>query len=242
MELKILHLYPEVMNLYGEWANLAVLCRHLEQMGVSVSIVPVSCEDTPDFSDAHMIYMGAGTERSQKYVLGLLRPYAEALRAAEARGSVILFTGNAMETLGTSITGADGTVYPALALADFTTTETHKRDPEDVIAVPALWDEPLVGFMNKCSVTKDITTPLFPSLTLGFGNEVKLGAEGFVRSNLFATHVTGPVLVKNPAFLNVIITRLFESRGWALPKALPVLPHEREAYTVTLRELQARIK
>ena len=242
MELKILHLYPEVMSLYGEWANLAVLRRHLEQMGVTVTIVPVSCEDTPDFSNADMIYMGAGTERSQKYVLGLLRPHADALRSAEERGTVILFTGNAMETLGASITDAEGTVHEGLALADFTTVESSRRDPEDVIAVPTMWNEPLVGFMNKCSVTRGITTPLFHTLTLGFGNEAKLGAEGFVRGNLFATHITGPVLVKNPAFLDVILTRLFEHKSWPLSKALPVLPHEREAYAVTLRELQARIK
>ena len=242
MELKILHLYPEVMGLYGEWANLAVLRRHLEQIGVTVTTVPVFCEDTPDFSDADMIYMGAGTERSQKYVMNLLRPYADALRAAGERGAVILFTGNAMEILGASVTDAQGTVHEGLALADFTTVESNRRDPEDVIAVPVLWNEPLVGFMNKCSVTCGIATPLFPSLTLGFGNDTKLGAEGFVRSNLFATHITGPVLVKNPAFTDLIITRLFEYKGWSLPKALPVLPHEREAYAVTLRELQARIK
>ena len=242
MELNILHLYPDCMSLYGEWANLAVLRRHLEQMGVTVTVIPVSCEDTPDFSDADMICMGAGTERSQKYVLNLLRPYANALRAAEERGAVILFTGNAMETLGASVTDAEGTVHEGLSLADFTTVESNRRDPEDVIAVPTLWKDPLVGFMNKCSVTRGITTPLFPSLTLGFGNEAKLGAEGFVRGNLFATHITGPVLVKNPAFLDVVITRLFEYKGWSLPKTLPVLPHERDAYAVTLRELQARIK
>ena len=63
-----------------------------------------------------------------------------------------------------------------------------------------------------------------------------------MRGNLFATHITGPVLVKNPAFLDLIITRLFALKEWPLPASLPVLPHEREAYAVTLRELQARIK
>ena len=38
MELNILHLYPDCMSLYGEYANVAVLCRHLEQMGVTVNV------------------------------------------------------------------------------------------------------------------------------------------------------------------------------------------------------------
>ena len=58
---------------------------------------------------------------------------------------------------------------------------------------------------------------------------------------MLATHITGPVLVKNPDFLDLIIRRLFAAKGWELPESLPVFPHEREAYEVTLRELKNRI-
>lgn len=242
MELTMVHLYPDSMSLYGEYANVLVLRRHLEAMGVEVTVRNFTCEDTLDFSDADFIYMGAGTEKRQKSVLIAAPYYAPALKAAAERGAVLLFTGNAMETLGTSVTDAEGKVWPGFALADFTTVETEKRDPGDVVATPALWDAPAVGFMNKCSVTRGITTPLFPSLLLGFGNEAEHGAEGYVSGNVFATHLTGPALVKNPDFLDLLLRRLFARKGWELPEVLPVLPHEREAYDVTLRELQARIK
>lgn len=241
MELTILHLYPDLMSLYGEYANLAVLRRHLGAMGVQVSVRAVEPEDAPDFSAADMIYMGAGTERGQKAALTALSPYAGELRAAAERGTVILFTGNAMELLGASVTDAAGKVWAGLGLADYTTVETEKRVPVDVIAASALWEAPAVGFMNKCSTTKGITSPLFNSLALGFGNEAERGPEGYVSGNVFATHITGPVLVKNPAFTDLLIRRLFARREWAVPEPLPVLPHEREAYEVTLRELQARV-
>ena len=61
MELTIMHLYPDCMSLYGEYANIAVLRRHLEAIGVTVNIRAVTCEDVPDFSGADMIYMSAGT-------------------------------------------------------------------------------------------------------------------------------------------------------------------------------------
>lgn len=44
MELTILHLYPEFMSLYGEYANLAVLRRHLEALGVTVSLRAAAAE------------------------------------------------------------------------------------------------------------------------------------------------------------------------------------------------------
>lgn len=241
MELTILHLYPECMSLYGEYANIAVLRRRLEALGAAVKVREITLEEAADFSGADFIYMGAGTERRQKNVLTAGQRYAPALREAAEGGAVLLFTGNAMETLGASVTGAAGRVWPGLALADFTTVETERRVPEDVVALPALWDAPAVGFMNKCSVTRGITTPLFRELPLGFGNEADHGPEGYVSGDVLATHITGPVLVKNPDFLDLVLRRLFARKGWEAPERLPVLPHEREAYQVTLAELQARI-
>ena len=241
MELTILHLYPDAMSLYGEYANVAILCRHLAAMGVQTSVQAAASGDAPDFGAADLIYMGAGTERKQKGVLATADRDGPFLRSAADRGAVLLFTGNAMETLGASVTDAKGTVWPGFALADFTSVETDRRTPGDVVALPTLWETPAVGFMNKCSTTSGITTPLFHSLQLGFGNDAEGGAEGYVSGNVFATHITGPVLVKNPDFLDLIVRRLFHHKGWPLPEQLPVLPHEREAYAVTLRELQARI-
>ena len=108
MELNIVHLYPDVMSLYGEYANVAVLCRHLRALGAAVGVEEVTCGDGPDFDGADLIYMGAGTERGQKYVLEKLLPHAENLKTAVTAGAVVLFTGNAMETLGASVTDAKG--------------------------------------------------------------------------------------------------------------------------------------
>ena len=132
MELTILHLYPDMMDLYGEYANLAVLRRRLEALGVSVTVTGCAPEDAPDFASADLIYMGAGTERRQKYALTALLPHADALKAAVERGAAVLFTGNAMEALGASVTDASGKVWQGLGLADFTTVETDKRSPGDV--------------------------------------------------------------------------------------------------------------
>ena len=242
MELNILHLYPDCMSLYGEYANVAVLKRHLEALGVTVNVKKNPLDYSPNFTEADFIYMGCGTERTQKAAMMTLKDRGEDLKDALNRGAVVLFTGNAMEILGKSVTNAQGQEWPGMGLADFVTVETDKRDPEDVIAHSTLWESPVVGFMNKCSRTTGVTTPLFNSLKLGLGNEMEKGAEGYVDGNLFATHITGPVLVKNPDFIDMLIRRIFEVKGWDLPEQLPVLPHEREAYDVTLRELSARVK
>ena len=87
MELTILHLYPDCMSLYGEYANVAVLRRHLEAAGVSVAVETALFEDAPDFERADFIYMGAGAERTQKAALDALSAYGEDFRAAVERGA-----------------------------------------------------------------------------------------------------------------------------------------------------------
>lgn len=241
MNIKLLHLYPEAMSLYGEYANLTLLSRYLAWRGAEVEIQSVGCDDAPDFAGADLIYMGAGTERTQKAVLGWLTPYKDALKEV-AEGSLVLFTGNAMELLGTSITDQKGTVYETLGFGGFATVETDKRVPHDIIAKTALFAEPVVGFMNKCSHTSGVEEPLFETMTMGMGNEKEGGPEGFRQGNVIGTHITGPVLVKNPAFLAWIAERILENREEALPVRLDKpdwLIHAEKAYQVTLEELSA---
>ena len=241
MKIKLLHLYPEAMSLYGEYANLTLLRRYLTWRGAEVEVKAVGCDEAPDFTGADLIYMGAGTERTQKAALGWLTPYKDALKEA-AEGSLVLFTGNAMELLGASITDRTGTVYEGLGFEGFATVETDKRVPHDAIAKTDLFPEPVVGFMNKCSHTGGVDSPLFEAMTMGMGNEKEGGAEGFRQGNVVGTHITGPVLVKNPAFLAWIAERILENRGETLPVPADKpnwLIHAEKAYQVTLEELSA---
>ncbi len=242
MEMKLVHLYPDVMSLYGEYANIAVLRRCLEGLGADVTVEEIGFEDSTDFAFADFIYMGAGTERAQKYALEKLTAQADDLKAAIGRGVPVLFTGNAMELLGKSVTDAKGKVWPCLGLADYATVETDKRDPVDVVAHSPLLERPAVGFMNKCSVTSGVEKPLFDRLSLGFGNEAKGGPEGYAEGSVLATHLTGPVLVKNPELLALAVKRIFALKGREAPEVVPALPHQGEAYEVTLAELSARAK
>lgn len=207
MEIRLLHLYDDVMNLYGEYANVAVLSRCLREMGHTVTADTLSLYEEKDIGGYDFYYMGAGTERRQKLVLPHLLSCREPLRAAFEGGKVMLFTGNAFELLGAHVTDAEGIAFDALGLAPFETLEKKRRITGDVLARCEGLHTPIVGFMNKCSKTSGIETPLF-TLQMGFGNEESRGAEGFRQNNCFGTHLTGPILVKNPHLLRKIASRI----------------------------------
>ena len=96
MDIKILHFYPDLMSLYGSYANVAVLKRYLEELGCAVTVERVLPGQTADLTGADFLFMGAGTERSQKAALADFVKYGEAVKAAAESGVTMLFAGTAM--------------------------------------------------------------------------------------------------------------------------------------------------
>jgi len=86
-----------------------------------------------------------------------------------------------------------------------------------------------------------IVTPLVTKLALGYGNEKEQGPEGFRKNNVFASELTGPLLVKNPPLLRHVISAIYNRRGEELPE-LPIYRMEEEAYATACRELLARLE
>ena len=156
---------------------------------------------------------------------------------------------NAFEILGKTITDAKGKEYQGLGIFDFTVVEQERvRNTADAIfslleqednaedAKKLNGKRELVGFINKCSTIKGITTPMF-EVKMGLGNENKGKTEGIVYKNFFGTHLTGPMLIKNPYFLQDLASKLCgkEMNG-------DYLNYEKAGYEITLRELSKRLE
>ena len=240
MDIKILHFYSDLMSLYGSYANVSVLKRRLEQMGSTVTVTPVLPGQEADLSDADFLYMGAGTEHAQKAALADFARYGEAVKSAAEDGVTMFFAGTAMELLGKSITDADGKAYNGIGLADFTAVQGTKRFVEDVYGHTDLYPEAVVGFMNKCSTISGVETPLLTSLSLGFGNEGEKTPEGFHRNNVFASQLTGPLLVKNPRMLDAVVDGIYQHRNEPLPVERPTDHWAEDGYLITAEQLKLR--
>lgn len=240
MELRMLHFYPDLMNLYGSYANVAVLKRYLEQLGHTVTVETVVPGGPAEIAGADFLYMGAGTERAQKAALADFARFGEAVKTAAEDGVTMLFAGTAMELLGKTITDKDGTVYDGIGLADFTSVQGKTRLVEDVYGVTDLYDAPVVGFMNKCTAITGVETPLLTGVSLGYGNQGEKTPEGFHWKNVFASELTGPILVKNPRLLEAVAAAILARRGAALPEERPRNTWTEAGYAITAEQLKLR--
>lgn len=238
MSLKLYHIFPDLMNLYGDYGNLAVLQKALAAAGAQTEIVQLRPGQETDFSDAAFLYMGPGTEPARNAALTHLRPLKDALaNALLTRQVPALFTGNAWSVLGRSL-DLNGATVDGLALFDYVTSETRDRATGDAIALPVaetLPPVPVVGFLNRCDRVSGVETPMF-TLEMGKGNDGVSPAEGFVHGNFYATHLIGPLLVKNPHLLHYFVALLGVE-----PQPVDEGDHPALAYQVTLTALRQRL-
>lgn len=232
--MKILHLYYDLMNLYGDYANVSALCRILEKNGVEYTLDKKTLGDELTLSDYDFIYVGSGTEENQKLALSHLNEYRSDLISYIEDGRFALFTGNSFEMLGKSISGFLGS-FKGLGIFGFTVTEQNKtRNTADAIFEADFLERPLVGFINKCSSIEEGETPLF-TVKMGLPDGDGGTTEGVRKNNFFGTHLTGPVMVKNPHFLKFLAEKL---TGREMD--LSAFKYEAAGYEITLKKLEER--
>ena len=241
MDIKILHFYPDLMSLYGSYANVAVLKRALEALGDSVTVETVLPGREADLTGADFLYMGAGTEHAQKAALSDFARYGEAVIALVEDGVSMLFAGTAMELLGRTITDAEGKVYDGIGLGDFTSVQGKKRYAEDVYGHTDLYPDAVVGFMNKCTDISGVETPLLTAVELGYGNDGPKTPEGFRLKNVLASELTGPILAKNPQLLDKVVEAIHTRRGEPLTGPVPHDAWTAQGYAITAEQLKLRV-
>ncbi len=234
--MKILHLYYDIMNLYGDYANVAAMKRMLEKNGEEVTVDKLTLGGDIRFDEYDFVFVGSGTERNLRVVLEDLRRHTEGLKAYIDSGKTALFTGNSFEMLGKALCDSTGKTVDGLGIFDFTTAEQNKtRWTSDVIYSCDFLTQPLVGFVNKCSEIKGVSNAPFTA-KMGLSNVDGDCKEGVRDKNFFGTHLTGPVLIKNPHFLAYLAEKVL---GRA-PET-DYLTFERAGFDVTLCELSKRM-
>jgi len=203
-KVKILHLYHDLMNLYGDWANTAALAHDINKRGYKAEISKKSIGDKIVFDDYDFIFIGSGTERSQLACIRDLVQYKDQLFKSINDGLPVLATGNAHELFGQSVTDYGANRHEMLGLLDFKTFQLNTRVTGDCLFKASFLDDKLAGYINRAGGNQksDIKRPF--TVEPGEGANFNVHSEGIMYKNLLGTYVTGPILVRNPPLLKYI--------------------------------------
>ena len=209
-EYKILHIYSDLLDLYGDYTNVTAVRRALEQMGHSCSVVTAQLGEEIAPAGYDLVYIGHGKPKNLAAAAGHFRQYAAAVTAAVEGGGVFFITGNARLLFGKTFETPDGREEQGIGLFDYHGRETGKVFTGDVVSRP-MFDEQIVcyGFINRTAhIIGENRYPLFRVLKGPGDNEGTGETEGTLYKNLFATWQMGPLLPRNPELLRELLRRI----------------------------------
>ena len=244
MELRICHLYPDLLNLYGDGGNIRCLENRLRWRGLDAAVTPLPLGESDDLTGYDLIFIGGGQDFEQELLLAdLKRGKGSALRSAIADGICVLAVCGGYQMLGESYQNAAGRRCGFLGAVDFYTEAGEGRMIGNFAfrCGAESGGSVVVGFENHAgrTVLGEGISPLGQVLA-GGGNNGADGGEGVRFLNVFGTYSHGPVLPKNPALCDRILeTALARRYGKCALEPLPDA-EERAARAAALKELFPR--
>lgn len=213
MIIRIAHLYPDMLNLYGDRGNIIALTRRLTARGIEVQTDAVTMGKSFNADDYDILFIGGGQDFEQDVLLDDLKKGKDAeIKRAIHNGKVMLAICGGYQMLGKYYKTYDGKMLEYIGAIDFYT----EGKPERMIGNYAYTTKEgieIVGFENHSGRTYlgNGVEPL-GKMIKGFGNNGEDGTEGVRFKNTFGTYSHGPVLPKNPEFADLLISKALENK------------------------------
>lgn len=177
MELNICHLYPDVLNLYGDGGNVICMRQRLQWRGIAVNVERCCIGDTLRASGYDLFFIGGGQDFEQEVLLqDLGGGKGEEIKAAVEDGKTVLAICGGYQILGNSYKTWDGISCDFLGAIDIETVGRKERMIGNyVFTCDELDGLTVVGFENHSGRTylgSDVR-PIGKVLA-GFGNNARI--------------------------------------------------------------------
>ena len=208
MELNICHLYPDLLNVYGDMGNILILKYRAEARGINVNIINVSLNDKFNKDDYDIVFFGGGQDYEQSIVSDDLKALKrDSIKDYIEEEKVLLAICGGYQLLGNYYTTPDGEKLEGLKILDIYTEAGDTRFIGNTVIFNEYLNQTYVGFENHSGRTflGEGLQPLGKCIS-GFGNNGKDGFEGCIYKNTIGTYFHGSLLSKNPELADRLLT------------------------------------
>ena len=216
--LVVAHLFPDLLNLYGDGGNVRVLSERLRRRGVPCEVRRVRHGESVDLSGVDLVFLGGGPDREQRLASKGLFAMRDDLRAfAEDDGALLAICGG-YQILGSRWLLGDE-VVEGLGILDIETRRpgtSADRLVGNVVLRSRIATRPVVGYENHAGRTfLGAGVEAFGGVvsTVGHGNNDADKVDGALWRNVIGTYLHGPLLAKNPEVADWLLARALERRA-----------------------------
>lgn len=205
MKITIAHLYYDLLNLYGECGNVRILKKILEEQNVDVVVKFLTVDDKLNFEDYDFVYMGMGIEDNLKIANKHLKKYKKDIQKYIEDGKYFICTGNSYELFGKEVALESETIK-TLGIFGYKSKILEERKIMEISAKTDIIDKELIGFMNTGSTNDNEKENFLKNINNTDENE------GIIYKNFIGTYLIGPLLVRNPELLKLIVKKIIKEK------------------------------
>lgn len=219
--LVIVHLFPDLLNLYGDGGNVRALEQRCRWRGIPVEVRRVRHGETTDLHEADLVFMGGGPDREQRLASQELMRMKNDLRAFVEEDGALLAICGGYQILGSKWLLGDE-IVEGLSIVDIETRRpgtSANRLIDNIVLDSPLAKRPVVGYENHAGRTYlgAAVQPFGKVISsTGGGNNEHDRADGVIYRNLVGTYLHGPLLPKNPEVADFLLQRALEHRATRL--------------------------
>jgi len=205
-------LLPDVLGTYADTGNGAVLAARARWRGIPAEILTITADSAPP-AGCDVYLLGGGEDTAQLFAVDWMRQHRDLHHALVTEARVLAICAG-LQILGHTMRDRAGKDHPGLGVLDVTTAPGVRRAVGEIITtcvIPAVGQ--LTGFENHHGITTlgPGTAPLGTVIT-GTGNGTRdhtgRPAEGVLTDRVIGTYLHGPVLARNPALADHLLTAI----------------------------------
>ncbi len=216
--IKIAWLYPDLMSTYGDRGNVIVLQKRCEWRGIDAHVVPVTLETSvAKLRSCDVLFMGGAQDRQQRLAgEDFLKRKGPVVKSMVEKGTPALFVCAAYQFVGHFYKPYKGDRIPGAGIFDLSTEHPGDQAKRligkvvaEIVNPDSLQGMTIVGFENHGGRTH-LGPKMKPlaKVIKGYGNNGKDGWEGAVYKNAIGSYFHGPLLPKNPAIADWLISNI----------------------------------
>lgn len=208
--LKIVHLYAQEMNIYGDNGNVLVLQKRLQWRGIDVKVERIGVGDKIP-TDSAIILGGGGQDAGQSIIANDLQQKKQTLLQMHKDGVVMLMICGMYQLFGHYFKTQKNQKINGIGILDAYTEAGSKRIIGNV-TVSSEWGD-LIGYENHSGQTYLNSSKALGTTKPDYGNNLQDSTEGANSINVFGSYLHGPLLAKSPIFADELLSRALRQKG-----------------------------
>lgn len=213
MELNICHLYPDLLNIYGDIGNILILKNRAERRNIKINIVNISTNDEFEKDKYDIVFLGGGQGYEQLIASDdIIKNKKYDISNYIESNKVFLSVCGGYQLLGNYYTTEKGKKIEGLGILDIYTENGNNKFIGNSVIYNEHLNETYVGFENHIGKTYIGKLDPLGKVMVGYGNNGEDNTEGCIYKNTYCTYLHGPLLSKNPELADRLILLALQTK------------------------------